>query len=154
MGILVLLLGLAGGVVLIVAEASTVKNVETPAGAACEDVAGPEERDDCIKTGAEEHGNALFLLGVLALVLGAAAGLLRSRPAAAALIAIGIVVAAIGLIADVPDIGDEGSLGFAYEQGNAKVEAGSGLMLEFVGAGLCLVAGALGVLLPRRREYS
>jgi LPXTG-motif cell wall-anchored protein len=153
-GVLVLLLGVAGGTTLIVADASTVKNIETPAGAACEDTADPRDADDCIKTGAEEHGNALILLGVLAVLLAAAAGLVRSRPAAAALMAIGAVAAGIGLVADLPDIGDEGSLGFAYESANSKVEAGLGLYLEFAGAGLCVVAGALGVALPRRRRYS
>jgi hypothetical protein len=150
-GVLVLLLGVSGGVVLIVAELSTLYEVEVIT-ASCEDFATPDVRDDCVTTGTEQHSGALILLGLLAVLMALAAGAARSRPAAAALLAIGAVVLAIAILGDLPDVDETGQIGVTFEE--AKAVSGPGLVLEFVGAGLCVAAGILGFAAPRRRRYS
>jgi hypothetical protein len=150
-GVLVLLLGLAGGGALIAADLSTLYEIEVVT-ASCEDFAAPDVRDECVTKGSEQHSGALILLGVVALLMALAAGLVRSRPAAAALLAIGAVVVAIAVIGDLPDVDETGQLGVTFEE--AEAVSGPGLILELAGAGLCVVAGALGVALPRRRRYT
>ena len=62
---------------------------------------------------------------------GAARG--ASRPAALALVAIGVVVLVFSLIRDVPKANDTGLVGLQYEEAEAK--PGSGLYMELAGAG-------------------
>jgi hypothetical protein len=146
-GVLVLLLGAAGGVVLFVAELSTLYEIEVQE-ASCEDFATPDDRDECLTKGVEQHSGALIVLGLLALPMALAAGAARSRPAAFALLAIGAVVLGIALLGDLPDVDETGQIGITFEE--AKAEYRTGLVLEFVGAALCLAAGALGLLAGRR----
>jgi hypothetical protein len=150
-GVLVLLLGVAGGVVLIVAELSTLYEIEVIT-ASCEDFATPDVRDECVTKGSEQHSSALILLGLVAVLMALAAGLVRSRPAAFALLTIGVVVLGIAVLGDLPDVDETGQIGVTFEE--AEAVSGLGLVLEFVGAALCVAAGVLGVALPRRRRYS
>ena len=59
----------------------------------------PSLADDCEQTGFERHSVALLLLGLLTFVMGSGAAFGRSRPAAVALIAIGVVVLGLALLA-------------------------------------------------------
>ena len=76
-----LLLGLAGGALLIAAELSTIVSVDVAQGT-CEELAEAPRRDDCETSGLEQHGGALILLGAAAIVMAAAAAAGR-EPAAA-----------------------------------------------------------------------
>jgi len=145
-------LGLTAGVLMIVAELSTIWSVDVVT-ASCGDLAEPDLADQCVRRGFEAHLFALIVLGVAVLLMtwGAARG--ASRPAAAALIGIGIVVLAIALIGDAPNVNETGRIGDNFDR--AKASPGTGFYLEIVAGGLALVAGAVPVLqgrpLPRRR---
>lgn len=139
---IVLLLGLAGAVLLVATEFSTVVTVELDTGT-CEEFADPEARDDCDKRGLEQHGGALLLLALLALAmtLGAARG--KSRPAAAGLVLVASVVVGLALLRDLPASNKAGFVTFAYEAGEASASPGPGFYFEIAGAALCAVAGGL-----------
>jgi hypothetical protein len=142
----VLILGLAGAVLLVVAELSSVVTINVDMGT-CPELADPEVREACEVDGFEQHGGALILLGVASAVmtLGAARG--RSRPAALALLMIAAVVLAFALLRDLPKAGETGLVGIRYEQ--AEAMAGTGLYLEIVGAVALAVAGLATLLRPR-----
>ena len=142
----VLVLGVAGGVLLVAAEFSTIASVEIP-GRTCREVANPGTADRCELSGFERHGGAFVLLGALALAMawGAARG--RGRPAALALVVIAAVVFAFGLLRDLPETNETGAVGIAFE--GASGAHGPGLFLELVAAGLLATGGALA--LARRR---
>ena len=142
----VLVLGVAGGLLLVAAEFSTIASVEIP-GRTCREVANPGTADRCELSGFERHGGAFVLLGALALPLawGAARG--RSRPAALALVVIAAVVFAFGLLRDLPETNETGAVGIAFE--GASGAAGAGLLLELVAGALLAAGGALS--LARRR---
>lgn len=136
----VLVLGLLGAVLLVVAELSTVASVEI-SGRTCREVADVRAVDRCSLSGFERHGGALLLLGALAGLMTAGAGRGRSRPAAVALIAIGAIVLALSLLRDLPESERTGAVGIAYEGAAAK--AGSGLFIETGGGVLLVAAGAV-----------
>lgn len=143
---LVLVLGVAGGLLLIAAELSTIVSVELP-GRTCREVANPGTADRCELSGFERHGGAFLMLGLLAvpMTLGAARG--RSRPAAIALVLIAAVVLAFAALRDLPEANETGAVGIAFE--GASGAAGLGLYLE-LGAGVLLAAG--GTLVLARRQ--
>jgi len=130
----------------VVAELSTIVRVDVLTTGTCEEIADPKVRDACDAGGFEQHGGAFILLGVAALAMtwGAARG--ASRPAASALVAIGVVVVAFSLIRDVPKVNDTGLVGLQYEKAEAK--PGSGLYLELGGAGLLMLAGLMRLRRP------
>lgn len=140
-----LVLGVAGGALLVAAELSNLFSVDV-ARASCEQLAGARMRDSCQTTGLEQHGGALIVLGIAAVVMAAAAARGTSRPAAIALLAIGGLSLAIALLGDVDELGAKGVIGLQYER--AETVAGVGLYLEIIGAALCVLAG--GLTLPRR----
>jgi hypothetical protein len=142
----VLVLGLAGAVLLVVAELSSVVTINVDMGT-CPELADPDVRDACDVSGFEQHGGALILLGVVGAVmtLGAARG--GSRPAALALLVIAAIVLAFALLRDLPKAGETGLVGIRYEQ--AEAMAGLGLYLEIVGAVALAVAGLATLLRPR-----
>lgn len=146
--LLVLALGVAGGILLIAAELSNLVTIDVQTTGTCEELAGPGAGEACSVSGFEQHGGALLLLGIVAVVmaLGAARG--ASRPAAFALLVIAVVVLALALLRDVPKTGETGLIGINYEA--AKASAGPALLLEILGAVLCAAAAALTLL--RRRE--
>lgn len=149
-GAAVLALGLLAAVLLVATELSTLREVDVLE-ASCEDTAlRPEQKDACTETGGEQHGYALLAVAALVLAMAYGAGPGRSRPAAAALIAAGVVVLAIAVLGDLPEIGDEGAVGPLYASAEAK--AGPALAYEIVGGALALVAGALRLARPARAE--
>jgi hypothetical protein len=143
-----LALGVAAGVMAIVAEFSTISKI-TVLTASCEDLAGPRKQDDCLQVGHERHGYALVLLGAFAMLMAWGATVGRSRPAAAALIVTGAVLLGIGLISDYPQGGKTGGFGADYAQ--ARADRGTGLWLE-LGSGALMVGTGVGALLLSRRR--
>ena len=132
---------------LVIAEFSTIVSVTTLT-ATCEDLADSRLQDQCQTTGGEQHSYALLLLAVLVALMtwGTVAG--ASRPAAFALVAMGIVVIVIAVALDLPDTNDEGLVGINFEEANAN--PGAGLWIELVAGALALLAGVLGLLGNRR----
>jgi hypothetical protein len=138
---------LAAGVLMLLTEVTTVISVELK-NTRCEVIydSNPALADDCSQTGLERSSVALLLLALLTFVMGAGAALGRSRPAALALIAIGVVVLGLTLLVDLPASDDAGLIGHDYDQASAS--AGIGLWFELVGGALAVLAGALRVIRP------
>jgi hypothetical protein len=134
-------LGILGGILLVVAELSSVVTVEVLTTGTCVEIADPEVRDACSVSGFEQHGGALILLGILAFLMALGAGRGTSRPASVALIAIAVIVVGIVVARDIPAAGETGLVGLRYEE--AQADAGAGLYLECAGAALCAAAGGL-----------
>jgi len=134
-------LGILGGILLVVAELSSVVTVEVLTTGTCVEIADPEVRDACSVSGFEQHGGALILLGILAFLMALGAGRGTSRPASVALIAIALIVVGIVVTRDIPAAGETGLVGLRYEE--AQADAGAGLYLECAGAALCAAAGGL-----------
>ena len=136
----VLVLGMAAGILMIAAELSALYSIEI-AGGRCQVVAPSGLADECEKTGGERHLYGFVLLALLTFVMtwGVTAG--RSRPAAVALIVAGAVVIAIAIVADLPDVDEEGLFARTYR--GAEANPGPGLWLELAGGALALLAGAL-----------
>ena len=149
-----LILGVVGAVLIVVAELSTIVRVDVLTTGTCEEIADPKVRDACDAGGFEQHGGAFILLGVAALAMAWGAARRASRPAATALVAIGVVVLAFSLIRDVPKANDTGLVGLQYEEAEAK--PGRGLYMEIVGAGLLMLGGLVrlrrGGISPSRDE--
>lgn len=144
--LIVLALGVIGAVLIVVAELSTIVKIDVLTTGTCEEIADPKVRDACDSNGFEQHGGAFILLGLAALAMAWGAGLGASRPAAAALVAIGAVVLAFSLIRDVPKTDDTGLVGLQYEE--AKARPGTGLYLELVGGGLLALSGLIRLRRP------
>jgi hypothetical protein len=143
----VLALGLTAGLLMLVAELSTIWSVDVVT-ASCSDLADPSLADACARKGYEAHLFALIVLGLLALVMawGAARG--ASRPAALALVAIGAVVLAIALIGDAPKVDETGRIGQNFDE--AEANPGAGFYLEIAGGVLAVLAGGLALRLGTR----
>lgn len=142
-----LAVALVAALLLIVTEFSLITKL-TIGDTDCVDRALGTDRDICETTGAERHGYAFVLLALFGMVMawGAATG--RSRPAALAMIVVGLAVLAVALVLDLPETDDKRGLDVQYND----VEAGAerGLTLEIAGGALWLVAGALGLFAARR----
>jgi hypothetical protein len=147
--LVVFALGAAAGVLMIVAELSTIASVDVASGS-CEVIndSSPEIADRCNLSGLERHGGALILLGIVAIVMAAGAGVGGSRPAGAALIVIGIVVLLLAFLLDLPETDETGAIGRNFE--GAEGSAGTGFYLELVAGVLALAAGSLRLM--QRRE--
>lgn len=132
---------------MLLTEVTTVISVDLE-NTSCEVIydSNPELADDCSQTGFERSSVALLLLGLLTFAMGSGAAFGRSRPAALALIAIGVVVLVLTLLRDLPASDDAGLIGRDYAQASAA--AGAGLWLELVGGLLAVVAGVLRVIRP------
>ena len=135
--------GMVAALLMIVAEFSTVASVElTGLDESCEtQLVDPEQRDRCALSGFDRHGGALLLLGLIAAAMAVGAGVGGSRPAAVALIAIGLVVLGLTLLRDLPETDETGAIGASFE--GARASAGAGLYLELLGGLLALAAGSL-----------
>ena len=144
----VLVLGLAGGVLLIAVEFTTIASVDVAQGA-CDVIndASPAIADRCSLSGFERHGGAFLILGALAAVMAIGAGRRGSRPAGVAMIAIAGIVLVLALARDLPETRETGAIGDNFE--GASASAGPGLYLE-IAAGLLLAAGGA-LSLARRR---
>ena len=132
---------------MLLAEFTTVISIDVAAGS-CNSIydTNPDLADDCTQTGIERSSVALSLLAVVTFVMGVGAGLGRSRPAALALIAIGVVVLGITLLVDLPASDDTGLIGRRYAA--AEASAGTGLWFELAAGVLAVCAGALRVIRP------
>src|SRR4051795_11884504 len=146
--IVVLLLGVAGAILMVVSEFSTLRSVKVLT-ASCDDLADPSLRGSCVTHGYEEHSYALLLMGLVTVFMAYGAAVGRSRPAALALMVIGAAVIGIALATDVPDIHKTGVLGERFD--SAHAQAGPGLWMELAGGALAFIAGAIATAAPRRR---
>jgi hypothetical protein len=144
--IAVLAVAVLGAILMIVSEFETLRSVKVLT-ASCDDLADPSLRSSCVTHGYEEHSYALLLMGLVTLFMTYGAAIGRSRPAALALVVIGVAVVGIALATDVPDIHKTGVLGERFESAHAK--AGPGLWMEIVGGALVLTAGAMAMAAPR-----
>ena len=143
--LLALILGLLGGALLIVAEFSTVVSIDVASGS-CVEQAGADLSDGCETTGLEQHGGALIVLGVAALLLTLVAARGTNHPAALALMAIGALAVVLALARDLDQADETGVVGLRYEEARAVI--GPGLYLEIAAGGLCVLAA--GLAYPRR----
>lgn len=132
---------------MLLAEVTTVISVDLKT-TSCEGIydTNPSLADSCNQIGFERHSVALLLLGLLTFVMGSGAAFGRSRPAAVALVAIGVVVLGLALALDLPDAGDTGVIGQDYAEAQASV--GIGLWFEVVGGAAAALAGILRLLRP------
>jgi hypothetical protein len=138
---------LVAGLLLLLTEVTTVISVDLRR-TSCDVIydSNPQLADGCSQTGFERSSVALLLLGLLTLAMGAGAALGRSRPAAIALVAIGVVVLGITLLIDLPASDDTGLIGRNYDQASAST--GTGFWFELIGGALAIVAGALRLIRP------
>ena len=144
---IVLFLGVLAGVLMVVAELSTYREIETLT-AACEDLASADLKEDCVTSGGEQHGYALVIVALVTWLMAWGAGPGLSRPAAFALVGLGAVVLFIALALDLPDTDVTGAVGRNFDQ--AKGEAGPAITFEIAAAVALLAAGGLRLLAARR----
>jgi hypothetical protein len=133
---------------LVATEFSTVASVDV-ANTSCEVIqdSDPDLAERCSLSGFERNGGSFLLVAGLIAVMGWGAGIGGSRPAAAALVALGVFVLAWALAVDLPVTDDTGALGNNFE--GARGQAGIGLTLE-IAAGLAAIAA--GAIRLRARE--
>jgi hypothetical protein len=133
---------LVAAVLLVATEFTTVASVKV-ANTSCEVIqdSDPGLADRCSLSGFERNGGSFVLVAVLIAAMGWGAGIGCLRPAAAALVALGLAVLAWALLVDLPVTGKTGALGDSFE--GARGQAGVGLTLEIVAGGLAVAAGAL-----------
>ena len=138
---------LVADVLMLLTEITTVISIDVAVGS-CDSIydTNPDLADDCEQKGFERSSVALLLLGLLTLAMGVGAAFGKSRPAALALIAIGVVVLGITLLLDLPASDETGLIGRRYAA--AEASAGPGLWLELVAGALAVVAGLLRLLRP------
>ena len=132
---------------MLLTEVTTVISVDLK-NTSCEVIydSNPSLADNCSQTGFERSSVALLLLGLVTFAMGWGAAFGGSRPAALALIAIGVVVIGITLLGDLPASDDTGLIGRDYDQATAS--AGMGLWFELIGGILAVVAGLIRVIRP------
>ncbi len=94
-------------------------------------------------TGGENHGYALLVVALFALVLTGVGLRGAGRAAGVALVTLGAVALAVALAVDLPDTRGEGRLPEALAYEDARARAGAGLGLEIAGGALLVVAGGL-----------
>ena len=142
LAVAVVAIGAVAGLLMVATEFSTVTWVDV-ADQSCEVIndANPSLADRCQLSGFERHGGALLLIGVFAILMAWGAGMGASRPAAMALVAIGLVVLGVGLLRDLPESGKTGAIGPRFA--GAEGRKGAGLYLELVGGALAVAAGGL-----------
>jgi amino acid transporter len=147
LAIAVAVVAFAAGVLMLLTEVTTVISVDLR-NTSCEVIydSNPALADDCSQTGLERSSVAMLLLGLLTFVMGAGAAFGKSRPAAVALIAIGVVALGIALLSDLPASDDTGLIGRDYAE--AEASAGVGLWFELIGGILAVGAGLLRVIRP------
>ncbi len=92
-------------------------------------------------TGGAHHGYALALIGLVSLPMSYGAVVGGSRPAAAALTALGALALAIAAIVDLPSLNDTGLIGRTYDL--AEANPAIGFWIEIVAAAVLLAGGLL-----------
>src|SRR6266513_1047529 len=123
----------AGAILLIVADLSTLIQIRVLT-----------VTKDTI-SGGSHHSYALLILGTFALPMAYGAARGASRPAMAALAAIGLVALVIMLAVDLPDIHKTGVIGQRFTDASASPK--SSFYLETLGGFLLLIAGSAGLIL-------
>src|SRR2546421_6358560 len=138
--LLVIGAGAVAGLLMIIAEFLLIRYVTTIT-ASCSDLASPTVRHSCSTTGHSQHYWGIAILGLFTILMafGAAAG--RSRPAAYALLAAGLVCLGITLLHDLPDTSSKGQVGSNFASAEAHI--GDGFWLELIGGVLAGAAAAL-----------
>jgi len=141
--------GLVAAALMGLADLLPIVSVDVASGS-CEVIndSDPELADGCVQIGFERHGPALLLLGLVTAAMAWGAGLGGSRPAAAALVAVGLVVLGIALLVDLPVTDDTGAIGPRFE--GARAQAEIGFALELAAGALAVVAGAVRLLTDHR----
>ncbi len=145
--------GVLAAVLMGLADVFPIVSVDVASGS-CEVIndSSPELADGCVQSGLERHGPALLLLGLVTAAMAWGAGVGGSRPAAAALLAIGLVVLAIALLIDLPVTDDTGAIGPRFE--GARGQAEIGFTLELAAGVLAALAGAARLLLFTDSRFS
>jgi peptidoglycan/LPS O-acetylase OafA/YrhL len=142
---LVLALGLLAAVLMVATEFSTIQSIRI--GQSTCGASDPDIRDVCETSGGDAHNWSLLLLGVLTALLAFGAAVGRSRPAAVALGVVGLIVLAIALLVDRPDLDNLRNIETRYN--DAEAITGGGYKLELIAGALAVVA--CGVALVRER---
>ncbi|HEY1277458.1 MAG TPA: hypothetical protein VGF25_21300 [Thermoleophilaceae bacterium] len=146
-GLAVTGLGAAAAVLMAVTEFTTIVSVDVANGScAVINDADPELAEKCTLSGFERHSVVFVLLAVFVLVMAVGAGIGRSRPAAVALVALGLVALGIALLSDLPASDETGAIGRNFE--GATASAGAGLWLEIAAGALAVLAGAVRLARP------
>jgi hypothetical protein len=135
------------GLLLVATLFLTITSVDVANGS-CEVIndANPALADRCSLSGLERHGPAFALLGLLCLVMAVGAGVGASRPAAVALVAVGVIAIVIAVTSDIPESGRTGAIGRNFE--GATGSKGIGLYIELLAGALAAGAGLLRLLNP------
>jgi hypothetical protein len=143
--------GVVAALLLVATEFSTVASVDV-AGGSCEVIndADPALADRCALSGFERNGGAFLLLAALTMLMAWGAGMGGSRPAALALVAVGVIVLGWALIVDLPVTDETGAIGISFE--GATAQAGPGFTIELLAGALALGAGVLGLLARTLRD--
>ena len=133
--------GMLAALLLVLADFLPIVSVDV-AGGSCEVIndTSPALADACEQSGFERHGPALVLLALVLAAMAWGAGLGGSRPAAAALLVVGLVVLVIALLIDLPVTDDTGAIGPRFDGAEARAEIG--FTLELAAGALAAVAGA------------
>jgi peptidoglycan/LPS O-acetylase OafA/YrhL len=143
----VLALGLIAAALMILTEFSTIQSVrigESTCGAAEQRL-----RDVCSTGGGEQHDWALLVLGIFAALLAFGAAVGRSKPAALALGAVGLIVLFVALVLDHPTLDDKRGLEIYFGEAGTKPQTGGGYTLELIAGVLAVVAAGLALLRER-----
>jgi len=94
-------------------------------------------------TGGANHGYALLVVGLFAVVLVLLGLRGAGRAAGLGLVALGAVALVVALAVDLPDTRGSGRLPESLAYDDARARAGAGLRLEIAGGALLVVAGGL-----------
>jgi hypothetical protein len=142
--------GLVAAGLMIVVDFLPIVSVDV-AGGSCEVMndSSPALADGCVQSGFERHGPALLLLGLVTAAMAWGAGRGGSRPAAVALVALGLLVLAIGVLIDLPVTDETGAIGPRFEGAQAQAEIG--FTLELAAGALAALAGAARLLMSTWR---
>jgi hypothetical protein len=145
LGLALLLAGLAGAALLVVAEFTPLLTVHTSASRAA---------FRTVNTGSN-HSYALIPIGLLAIFLSYSAWQSQSRLALTAMGVLGVVALLIALLGDLPDAQASGLVGSAATRFTTASSTPSvGLYLETLGAVVLVITAGAGLLLlpgPARR---
>jgi hypothetical protein len=139
---------LVAAALLFASEFSTVASVDVASGS-CEVIqdTDPALADRCQLSGFERNGGSFLLVGAVIAAMGWGAGVGRSRPAAVALLVLGVVVVVWSLAVDLPVTNQTGAIGESFE--GASASAGAGLWLELLAGALAAGAGVAALFLQR-----
>jgi hypothetical protein len=138
-----LLVALAAAVLLVAADFSTI-SFRTIGIGACSDRVDPGV---CRTAGHDSHSYVLVVVGAVALLMAWGAVVGRSRAAAVAVAALGVVVLFIALVIDLPKLDDKRGLEVRYN--DVFAHTGSAFKLELTGGVLLLLVGGLSVIRSR-----